>query len=44
MAIKKAIKNGDKKWQQNGEKRRKNGNKNGEKRRKNGDKMVTKLR
>ena len=27
-----AIKNGDKKWQQNGEKRRKNGEKNGEKR------------
>ncbi len=26
-----AIKNGDKKWQQNGEKRRKNGDKNGEK-------------
>ena len=26
-----AIKNGDKKWQQNGEKRRKNCDKNGEK-------------
>ena len=39
-----AIKNGDKKWQQNGEKRRKNCDKNGKKRRKNGEKMAIKWR